>query len=158
LEGPLGNRPACVDDSRPAPYSRLSPITIYSILFISKDKWDSSGANDAVGRVSASIPDSTKQYIGTVFKREHLRSITVYFGIGEERPFYWETTISLLVERLRHNMVFFYLNYVLLTSLLFCLTLLISPSAIIGIGLLGLVWMYVIRSSQTGSLVIAGTL
>jgi hypothetical protein len=133
-------------------------INSHSIPFISKEKWNSSGANDAVGRVSDSIPDSTKQYIGTVFKREHLRSITVFFGIGEERSFFVEKTPSLFIERLRHNMVFFYLNYVLLTSVLFCLTLLISPSAIIGIGLLALLWMWVIRSSQTGSLVVAGTL
>jgi len=81
----------------------------------------------------------------------------VYFGIGEERPFYVEKTPSLLVERLRHNVTFFYLNYMLLTAVLFCLTLLISPSAIIGIALLAAAWMYVIKASQSGSLSIGGT-
>ena len=121
-----------------------------------QEKWNSSGANEAVGKFSQNIPDSTKQYIGSVFKRDHIRSITVYFGIGEDRPFYFEKTPSLLLERLRHNVTFFYLNYLLLTGVLFCLTLLISPSAIIGMGLLALAWMWVIRASQSGSLSISG--
>jgi hypothetical protein len=87
-----------------------------------------------------------------MFKREHLRSISVVFGIGEERPFYVEKTPSLLVERLRHNMVFFYLNYMVITAVFFCLTLLISPGAIIGIGILAISWMWLIRASQSGSL------
>ena len=123
----------------------------------SKEKWVSSGANDAFGRVSASIPDSTKDYVGTLFNTEHLRTSAVYFGVGEERPFYILTTQSLLMTRLRHNVTFFYLNYVLSTAMLFCLTLLITPSAIIGIGLLALAWMIVIRASSTGSLKIPGT-
>ena len=110
-----------------------------------------------MGRVTASIPDSTKNYVGTLFNREHLRGIGVYFGIGEERPFYVEKTPSLLMSRLRHNVTFFYLNYFLLTTVLFCLTLLITPSAIIGIGLLALAWMFVIRASSSGSLQIGGT-
>jgi hypothetical protein len=141
-----------------AHHDRLLPSS-YTFFYdpYSKEKWDSSGANDALGRVSASIPDSTKNYVGTLFNRDHLRGIGVYFGIGEERPFYVEKTPSLLMSRLRHNVSFFYLNYMLLTAVLFCLTLLISPSAIIGIGLLALAWMFVIRASSTGSLQIAGT-
>lgn len=123
------------------------------ICFYSKDKWDASGGNEALGRVSASIPDSTKAIVSGVFKREHIRGITVYFGIGEERPYYVERTPSLLMDRIRHNMTFFYLNYIILTGILFCLTLLVSPSAIIGMALLAGVWFWLIRStSQTGSL------
>lgn len=124
------------------------------LYHFSKEKWDASGANEAMGRVSASIPESTKQYVGSLFKREHLRSVTVFFGIGEERPFYVERTPSLLMERLRHNATFFYLNYMLLTAVLFCLTLLISPGAILGIALLALAWMWVIRASQSGALLV----
>jgi len=90
--------------------------------------------------------------VGSLFKREHFRGPAVYFGIGEERPFYVEKTPSLLMERLRHNMTFFYLNYMVLTGVLFCLTLLVSPSAIIGIGILALAWMWLIKASQDGSL------
>jgi hypothetical protein len=117
-----------------------------------KEKWETSGGNEALGRMTAVIPESTKNMVGTMFKREHIRGVTVCFGIGEERPFYIEKTPSLLAERLRHNFTFFYLNYAILTGVLFCLTLLISPSAIIGIGLLALAWMALIRASQSGSL------
>lgn len=120
-----------------------------------KEKWDASGGNEALGRVQASIPESTKKYVGSIFNREHIRSLTVFFGIGEERPFYVEKGPALLMERLRHNATFFYLNYLIITGLFFVLTLLISPSAIIGMGLLGLAWMWVIRASQSGSLKIA---
>lgn len=119
-----------------------------------KEKWDTSGASEALTRASASLPESTKTYMSSMFKREHLRGITVYFGIGEERPFYVEKTPSLLLERLRHNITFFYLNYMLQTAVLFCLTLIISPSAIVGIGLLALAWMWVIRASASGSLMV----
>ena len=44
------------------------------------------------------------------------------------------------------------MNYIFLTSLLFCLTLIISPSAIIGIGLLGFAWLGFIRATSEGSL------
>mmetsp|Transcript_1765 Transcript_1765/g.3876 ORF Transcript_1765/g.3876 Transcript_1765/m.3876 type:complete len:226 (+) Transcript_1765:130-807(+) len=130
--------------------------SIMGLVSTAQEKWNSSGANEAVGQFSQNIPESTKQYIGSVFKRDHIRSITVYFGIGEDRPFYFEKTPSLLLERLRHNVTFFYLNYLLLTGVLFCLTLLISPSAIIGMGILALAWMWVIRASQSGSLSISG--
>jgi hypothetical protein len=114
-----------------------------------------------VGKVSSSIPQGTKDYIGnaskTLFNREHLRSITIFFGLGEERPFYVEKSPSLLVARLRHNTAFFYLNYMLMFAVLFTLTLLISPTSIIGIGLLGIAWIYVIRASQEGTLKVFGT-
>jgi PRA1 family protein len=111
--------------------------------------------------MSSSIPQGTKDYIGTasktMFNREHIRPVTVFFGIGEERPFYVEKSPSLLMARLRHNTTFFYLNYMLMFAVLFMLTLFISPSAIIGIGLLGLAWLYVIRASQDGNLKFYGT-
>lgn len=123
---------------------------------ISKEKWDSSGANEAVSNFSASIPDSTKDYFsqttGQLFSRDRLRSVSVCFGIGEERPFYVEKTPSLLIARVKHNVQFFYLNYVFMLAVLFCLTLFVTPSAIIGSVLLGMSWAYVIRTSQSGSL------
>lgn len=126
----------------------------------SKEKWDASGANEAFARASASLPEGTKDYLSQtssqMFNRQKLRSISVFFGIGEERPFYVEKAPSLLMTRVQHNLSFFYLNYMAVTAMLFCLTLLISPSAIIGIGLLGGLWFYVIRSTQSGSMNIYG--
>jgi hypothetical protein len=110
--------------------------------------------------MAASVPQGTKDYFSTttgqLFNRDRLRGVTLCFGIGEERPFYVEKVPSLLMARLKHNFSFFYLNYMIVTALLFCMTLLVSPSAIIGIGLLGALWVYVIRQTQNGSLVIFG--
>ena len=130
----------------------LSVHAIFWRRIHSKDKWDSSGGNEALGRMSASIPDSTKTMVGSMFKKEHFRGPAVFFGIGEERGFYVEKTPSLLVERLRHNVTFFYLNYLTIAAILFFLTLLVSPSAIIGLGLLVMVWVWLIRASQEGTL------
>mmetsp|Transcript_30052 Transcript_30052/g.70855 ORF Transcript_30052/g.70855 Transcript_30052/m.70855 type:complete len:228 (-) Transcript_30052:1614-2297(-) len=130
--------------------------TFVGVMNTAKQKWDSSGANEAVSKFSAAIPDSTKDYIsqttGQMFTREKLRSVSVCFGIGEERAFYVEKTPSLLVARVKHNVQFFYLNYLLLMAVLFGLTLFVTPSAIIGIAVLAMAWAYVIRSSQSGSL------
>uniref|UniRef100_A0A7S1UXJ1 PRA1 family protein n=1 Tax=Grammatophora oceanica TaxID=210454 RepID=A0A7S1UXJ1_9STRA len=120
-----------------------------------KEKWDSSGGNELISKVSSSIPQGTKDYLGSaqkqLFNRDNLRSITVFFGIGEERPFYVEKAPSLLFARLKHNLQFFYLNYLLVFAVLFVLTLIISPSAIIGIALLGFAWVYVVRRTSEGS-------
>lgn len=130
--------------------------TLVGVMTSAKEKWDSSGANEAMSKFSASIPDSTKDYIsqttGQLFSRQKLRSVSVCFGIGEERAFYVEKTPSLLIARIKHNAQFFYLNYLLLLAVLFGLTLFVTPSAIIGIVLLAGAWMYVIRASQSGSL------
>jgi len=102
--------------------------------------------------VSASIPESTKKYVGSVFNREHVRGPSLFFGIGEERPFYVEKVPTLLAERLRHNVSFFYLNYFLLVVVFFLLTTVLSPSALVGMALLAAVWMWFIRATQNGSL------
>jgi len=130
--------------------------TLVGVMNSAKEKWDASGANEAMSNFSASIPDSTKDYIsqttGQLFTRERLRSISVCFGIGEERPFYVEKTPSLLIARIKHNARFFYLNYLVLLAVLFGLTLFVTPSAILGIALLAAAWVYVVRTSKSGSL------
>lgn len=128
--------------------------SLMGIMGSVKDKWESSGASRAVADVYAQVPQGTQDYFASassqMFNRQHLRPVTVVFGIGEERPFYVEKAPSLLMERVRHNTTFFYLNYMALTAVLFTLTLLITPTAIIGIALLGFAWMYMIRSSTNG--------
>lgn len=110
--------------------------------------------------MAAQVPEGTKQYFsattGQLFNRQRVRSVSVCFGIGEERPFYVEKAPALLMARVKHNLSFFFMNYLMLTGLLFCLTLLVSPSAIIGIGLLGALWVYVIRQTQAGTLMLLG--
>jgi len=134
--------------------------TFAGVMSSAKQKWDSSGANEAFAKASAAVPQGTKDYISTasgqVFNRQKLRGVSVFFGIGDERPFYIEKNPSLLVARVKHNVSFFYLNYIALCGVLFCLTLLVSPSSIIGIGLLGALWLYVIKATADGPIVISG--
>lgn len=121
-----------------------------------KEKWDSSGGNEMIGRVSASIPQGTKDSLmnasNNLFNRQHLRSITVFFGMGEERPFYVEKSPVLLTARLRHNVKFFYLNYMIVFAILFILTMITSFSTMIGLVCLGGAWLYVIKASDGGTL------
>ena len=125
------------------------------------EKWNASGASDAVARINANLPQGTKDMLSSAsskvqFRREHLRSVTIFFGIGEEKPFYLEKNPSLLVPRLKHNVGFFYLNYSILTCILFMLTVLVSPSALIGMALLAFAWMSVIKSTESGEMKIKG--
>ncbi|CAB9513583.1 ChaC, cation transport regulator homolog [Seminavis robusta] len=137
-----------------APAAGNAAASILGLMGSVKEKWESSGASRAVSDVYAQVPQGTKDYFSAasqqLFSRQHLRPVSVVFGIGEERPFYVERAGTLLVERVRHNLSFFYLNYMLLMAVLFTLTLVISPTAIIGIGLLGAAWIYMIRSATNG--------
>lgn len=121
---------------------------------------EKSGAKDVLANAQSNLPQGTQDTLSIakqkVFNRQNLRSPSIFFGIGEEQPFYIEKVPSLVTERLRHNVSFFYLNYAAVTAILFCLTLLISPSAIIGIGLLGFAWMGVIRATSEGSMQVKG--
>mmetsp|Transcript_36525 Transcript_36525/g.42441 ORF Transcript_36525/g.42441 Transcript_36525/m.42441 type:complete len:239 (-) Transcript_36525:49-765(-) len=125
-----------------------------------KDKWNASGGNEAVAKVSDAIPQQTKDYLSEakkkLFNPAHIRNPKVYFGIGEEKPYFIESNIPLLLSRVQHNLAFFYLNYAIQTAILFVLTLLISPGAIIGMGLLGLLWAYVVRVTSEGSVEVRG--
>lgn len=125
-----------------------------------KNAWENSGAKDALANAQSSLPQGTQDTLylakSKIFNRQNLRSPTIFFGIGEEQPFYVEKVPSLITERVKHNLSFFYLNYAAVTAILFCLTLLISPSAIIGIGLLGMAWMAIIRATSEGSMQVKG--
>mmetsp|Transcript_4849 Transcript_4849/g.10424 ORF Transcript_4849/g.10424 Transcript_4849/m.10424 type:complete len:243 (-) Transcript_4849:29-757(-) len=125
-----------------------------------KNAWDNSGAKDVIASAQSNLPQGTQDTIllakTRIFNRQNLRSPTIFFGIGDEQPFYIEKVPSLIAERARHNLSFFYLNYALVTTVLFCLTLLISPSAIIGMGLLGFAWMALLRATSEGSMQVKG--
>mmetsp|Transcript_30209 Transcript_30209/g.72991 ORF Transcript_30209/g.72991 Transcript_30209/m.72991 type:complete len:243 (-) Transcript_30209:351-1079(-) len=125
-----------------------------------KNAWENSGAKDALANAQSNLPQGTQDTLALakqkVFNRKNLRTPTVFFGIGEEQPFYVEKVPSLITERLRHNAGFFYLNYALVTAVFFCLTLLISPGAIIGMGLLGFAWMAMLRATSEGQVQVKG--
>jgi hypothetical protein len=125
------------------------------------EKWNSSGASDAVAKINANLPQGTKDLLGSAsakiqFRREHFRGVGIFFGLGEDKPFYLEKNPALLMPRLKHNVSFFYLNYAVLTCILFLLTVLVSPSALIGMALLAFSWMSVIKSTETGEMKIKG--
>jgi len=123
-------------------------------------KWEGSEPQQVLSSVSAALPDTTKEYLESaksrIFNPAYIRSPRSFFGFGEERPFFVEREASLVASRLKHNCSYFYLNYIILNSVFFVLTLLISPGAIIGIGILGVAWAAVIRTTSAGPLIIRG--
>ncbi|KAL3785151.1 hypothetical protein ACHAW5_000183 [Stephanodiscus triporus] len=125
-----------------------------------KSAWEKSGASSALAAAQSNLPQGAQDAViiakSRIFNRQNLRSPTVFFGFGEETPFYLERVPSLLTSRVHHNLSFFYLNYALTTGVLFALTLLISPTAIVGIGLLGFAWLALIRSTSEGSVKVKG--
>lgn len=149
------------DTAQPNPSTGASALAaVANLVTNAKDSFNKSGGQEMLSSVSNSIPQGTKDYISQaktkIFNRDQLRPISVFFGIGEENAFYVEKTPSLIVSRVKHNVAFFYMNYILLTAVLFILTLVISPGAIIGIGLLGVAWMSVIRATSEGSMQVSG--
>lgn len=124
-----------------------------------KEKWDGSKGQELMSTVSSSINQDTKDYLNEakskIFNPAYLRSPSVFFGIGEERGFFVEKQPGLLAERIKHNLTFFYLNYTLITAILFLFTLLTSR-AIIGFVFMGLVWASFLKATAGGSLTIRG--
>jgi hypothetical protein len=141
--------------------SNAGYFTVMSgLLSSAQSRWEGSKGPEMLSGVTAHIPQGTKDYVLDTQKRlfnpQYLRSPSVYFGFGEQKAFFIEKNPALLYDRIKHNLMFFYLNYVLITVVLFFLTLLISPSAIIGMGLLGLAWVSVMKATQSGSLTLRG--
>ena len=85
-----------------------------------------------------------------------MRSLSVFFGIGEERAFYVERSPSLLLARMQHNLSFFYLNYMMVFAILFILTMLTSVKTMVCMALLAGAWLYVVRVWQEGGLTVYG--
>mmetsp|Transcript_1124 Transcript_1124/g.1633 ORF Transcript_1124/g.1633 Transcript_1124/m.1633 type:complete len:241 (+) Transcript_1124:207-929(+) len=125
-----------------------------------KERWDASGGNEVLSRVSSNIPQGTKDSLQNAQSKflnpKYLRSLRVFFGIGEEKPFFFEKSPSLIMVRLQHNLSFFYLNYLLMTVILFILTLITNPLAIIGMVIIAFGWLYVARAAVDGNLQLAG--
>ena len=113
--------------------------------------------------VSSVISQDTKDYLYNakqqVFDNDKLRSISVFFGIGEANAFSFVWNPPTILERGRHNILFFYLNYILLYAIIFvvaALALLISPVALIIIGCLVFSWLAVIHITRDGQFQVIG--
>lgn len=125
------------------------------VMGSAKSKWEGSKGQEVLGSISSSIDQDTKDLISNAksrfFNPAYIRSPTVFFGFGEQKPFFFEKGPQNLVERLRHNVTFFYLNYTIIAAILFFLTL-ITSRAIIGIICLGLAWASFLKATSSGSL------
>ncbi|GMH58076.1 hypothetical protein TrRE_jg2218 [Triparma retinervis] len=135
--------------------STAPSISMFGTLGSSlKSKWESVDGPQTVSNISAQLPDSVKSRASnissTYLNPRYMRSPKVYLGLGESKPFYLETNPSLIADRLKHNIGYFYLNYVFLTVLLFVLTLMISPSSLISIAILAFAWFYVMKITADG--------
>lgn len=118
-------------------------------------KWQGSKGEEVLKGVTSSVSQETKDYLNDakvrLFNPAYIRSPKIFFGIGEDRPFFFEKGPQLLIDRLKHNTFYFYLNYFLITAIIFILTLLTSR-AIIGFVLLALAWVGFFKATASGSI------
>lgn len=120
-------------------------------------------ANQAMTQVSAAIPQEAKNYMKTakekILDSDKLRSFSVFFGIGEDGAYSIALNPTVLCPRLKHNILFFYLNYILLAAVVFAITLLatmLNPMTLVILAVLAAAWFVVIRSTSEGSVKIIG--
>jgi len=114
--------------------------------------------------VSAAIPQETKDYMQAakekIFDSDKLRPTVVFFGIGEPTQSFSVVCMpSDVFSRVKHNILFFYLNYIVLTAIVFILTMLtvlISPKSLITLGVLAVAWFVVMRATSSGSAKVLG--
>ena len=109
--------------------------------------------------VSAQIPQGAKDFASQTKEKfvrsDQLRSFSLFFGTGEAQAFNINCQPGPLCTRLKHNLLFFYLNYIGIMAVIFILTALltiISPGTLFIIGALAIAWLLVIRSTKGGEL------
>lgn len=114
-------------------------------------------ANNAYNTVSAAIPQGTKDFMqtakDTIFDNDKLRSFSAFFGIGEEGNFTFTADPATLCTRLKTNVLFFYLNYILMAAVILVITLfatIITPTKLITAALLICAWVIVLKATSSG--------
>jgi len=123
-------------------------------------------ANQTMHSVTDQIPQGTKDYVNNAAKKildsDKLRSFAVFFGMNEGGDFTsWSFPFSPTVAcpRIYKNLMFFYLNYLLLAAVILVLStlaLLISPQTLLAVGAILVAWLLLIRSTREGDLTIPG--
>jgi hypothetical protein len=123
----------------------------------------SNQANQTLNKVSAAIPQETKDFMQSakekILDSDKLRSFSLFFGIGEGSGFSPTINPTILCPRLKKNILFFYLNYILLAAVVVVITLfatMINPKTIIMLAILLVALMFVIQSTAGGGLEIRG--
>jgi len=119
-----------------------------NLLGQAQKNWSESEGPKVLKDVASSIPESTRK----IFSSDKIRTISVYFGIGDTRPYFAEKNSSLIVARLKHNVSFFYLNYLVQSAIFYGLTILFSPGSLLEIGILAIAWLLVMRATNDGVL------
>lgn len=103
------------------------------------------GYNQVPGEgLSAGLSDSASR----LFSADNLRSIGAMLGTGEDKAFSLLLSPTGLLDRLRHNLSFFYLNYMALTGLLFFLNVFLNSKAWLGMIVLACMWVFMINRIQ----------
>lgn len=120
-------------------------------------------ANKVVNQVSSSLPEGAKNFIQNakerVFDSDKLRSFSVFFGIGEQRSFNIVLRPTNLLPRLKNNVLFFYLNYIILTFLVFLLSLLVfvlNPTTMIILAVLAVAWFVALKATTSDGFQVCG--
>jgi len=85
-----------------------------------------------------------------ILDSDNLRPFSVFVGIGEPSSFNVTLNPTVLCPRLKHNLFFFYLNYILLAAVVFVITLLatmLNPLTLIVVVALAAAWFVVIKAT-----------
>ena len=85
-----------------------------------------------------------------ILDSDNLRPFSVFVGIGEPSSFNVTLNPTVLCPRLKHNLFFFYLNYILLATVVFVITLLatmLNPLTLIVVVALAAAWFVVIKAT-----------
>jgi len=99
--------------------------------------------------MSSAIPQDIVQTAKETIFNDKLRSFSVFFGIGEEDSY--SLTFGSLWNRFTNNIMYFYLNYVLMALVIMVITLfatMINPAKIIMLVALGVAWFFVMRNGS----------
>ena len=114
-------------------------------------------------QVSSSIPQEAKNILQSaktnVLDNDKLRSLSVFFGIGEASAYSLILMPTKLCQRLWQNVTFFYLNYILLTAIVFAVSLLaflMSPKTLIILVCLALAWFAMLRVTKEDGVKVLG--
>lgn len=110
---------------------------------------------EGLAKVQGAIPQETKDYLieaqGRILNPKYIRPPKEFFGIGEERPYFFEKEKALVYERAGKNLRYFYLNYGLLATLFFCFSLVFGSGVIVHAVALAAAWFIVIKATEKGS-------
>lgn len=116
-------------------------------------------ANETLNKASAAVPQETKDLLrnakNRVLDNDKLRSFSSFVGKGEQSAFSLTVQPGILCPRLKKNILYFYLNYILIAAIVMVITLLatmLNPKTIIIVAVLLLAWFFVLQSTADGGM------